>query len=131
MARTLVQALEGISFPCDRTRIVEYARSQDVSSRALEYLEQLPDQQYRNMTELFTALPAKSQRRPKLAVVSRSRPEPAEVRQPEPSLSEASSQQPWQSQPPLWSPLPLMAQWQGLWMHGLETWRRLLFHWAR
>lgn len=136
MARTLVQALEGISFPCDRTRIVEYARGHDVSSRALEYLEQLPEQQYRDMTELFSALPAKSQRRPRLAVVGRTqaRPEPErqperqqrpEQQRPEPEPAQAAPQ------PDSFQPFAAWAQWQSLWLRWFDSCRRLWFPWSR
>lgn len=58
-ARTLVQALEGVSFPCDRSTLIEYARRNNIAPRAMEALQEIPEGQYRDMTQLFTALPAK------------------------------------------------------------------------
>ncbi|MBC7907535.1 MAG: DUF2795 domain-containing protein [Rhodospirillaceae bacterium] len=72
MARTLVQALEGLNFPCDRARIVEYASRNDIAPRAMDFLQRLPEQQYASMAEVFTALPSKGslrKTRPQLNVV--------------------------------------------------------------
>lgn len=59
MARSLVQALEGINFPCNRSSIIEYAKRNDISPRAMDFLERLPDQQYASMGDLFAVLPSK------------------------------------------------------------------------
>lgn len=56
-ARTLVQALEGVSFPCDRAQLIEYARRNSVGNRTLAVLEEIPERQYRDLGEVFTALP--------------------------------------------------------------------------
>ncbi|MBC7908061.1 MAG: DUF2795 domain-containing protein [Rhodospirillaceae bacterium] len=72
MARTLVKALEGLNFPCDRARIMEYASHNDIAPRAMDFLQRLPEQQYASMAELFTALPSKGslrKPRPQLIVV--------------------------------------------------------------
>lgn len=58
-ARTLVQALEGVSFPCDRARLIEYARRNNLATRALAALEEIPERQYRDMGEVFIALPGR------------------------------------------------------------------------
>ncbi len=87
MARSLVQALEGIDFPCDRRRIVDFARRNDIGSRSLNLLEQLPERQYQSMTELFTALPSKAQRRGG----SRPSPEPERQAAAEPAKGEKPS----------------------------------------
>lgn len=68
-ARSLVQALEGIQFPCDRTRLIEYARRQDASPRSMGALQALPDRQFRDMTELFSALPSKHDLRRRATVI--------------------------------------------------------------
>ncbi|MCR6631417.1 MAG: DUF2795 domain-containing protein [Magnetospirillum sp.] len=59
MAETLQQALEGISFPCDRARLIEYARQFNLPPRALAALEEIPQRQYRDLDEVFTVLPAR------------------------------------------------------------------------
>lgn len=56
-AQSLEQALEGMQFPCDRSRLVEYARRNNLSARTLEALEAIPDRQYRDLGELASALP--------------------------------------------------------------------------
>lgn len=65
MTRSLVQALEGISFPCDRSRLMEYARTNDAAARALESLAAIPERQYRDMTEVLSAVPSKTGKRPR------------------------------------------------------------------
>jgi len=59
MTRSLVQALEGISFPCDRERLVEYARTHDAGAKAVAALEEVPEREYRDMTDVLVALPSK------------------------------------------------------------------------
>lgn len=66
-ARSLEQALEGIQFPCDRSRLVEYARRNELAPRSLEALEALPDREYRDLSELFSALPGAKPRRAVIA----------------------------------------------------------------
>ncbi|MGE5515164.1 MAG: DUF2795 domain-containing protein [Bacteroidota bacterium] len=60
-AQTLVQALEGASFPCDRAQLIEYARRNNVAHRTLAALEEIPERQYRDLGEVFTALPGRPQ----------------------------------------------------------------------
>ncbi|MBC7950741.1 MAG: DUF2795 domain-containing protein [Rhodospirillaceae bacterium] len=55
--RSLEHALEGIQFPCDRSRLVEYARRNQLGPHTLEALEAIPDRQYRDFGELVSALP--------------------------------------------------------------------------
>lgn len=59
--QTLVQALEGASFPCDRAQLIEYARRNNVAHRTLAALEEIPERQYRDLGEVFTALPGRPQ----------------------------------------------------------------------
>jgi hypothetical protein len=73
-ARSLVQALEGLEFPCDRSRLIEYARRQELSPRSLDALQALPDRQFRDRTELFSALPSKSDMSRRRATVVRMEP---------------------------------------------------------
>jgi len=56
-APDLVQALEGLSFPCDHDKLIEYARNAQVDEQALATLEELPARQYRDLAELLEALP--------------------------------------------------------------------------
>lgn len=60
-ARTLVQALEGISFPCDRTQLIDYARRNNLSDRTLAVLEEIPEGRYYDLGEVFTVLPGRPQ----------------------------------------------------------------------
>lgn len=98
-AKTLVQALEGVSFPCDRSQLIEYARRSDLGGQTLAALEGIPERQYRDLREVFTALPG--------------RPQP----QPQPQ-QEASA--PGEEFPP---PVPAVMEW---WMNG---WRQVLMPW--
>lgn len=149
MAQTLVQALEGINFPCNRARIVEYARQHDIAPRAMEFLNQLPDQQYRDMTELFRALPSKSSRSARPAVSPQPRQQAEEQRVTEQQAAaeaqqgeEDEVQQAWmedEAAPPTaeqWAAMPglpqsafdlgagqlcrMSLQWQQLWLEGLN-----------
>lgn len=56
-ARTLVQALEGVHFPCDRAQLLDYARRNNVEGDTLAVLEEIPEGRYRDLGEVFTALP--------------------------------------------------------------------------
>lgn len=56
-ADIVVQALEGMSFPCDRAQLLEYARQNNLDEETLEVLKAIPDGSYRDLGELFTALP--------------------------------------------------------------------------
>lgn len=57
--RTLVQALEGVNFPCDRAQLLDYARRNELGEGTLEVLEAIPDRSYRDLSEVFTALPGR------------------------------------------------------------------------
>ncbi len=155
MARTLVQALEGIHFPADKSSIIEYAQRQEIAARALGHLEQLPDRQYKDMTELFSALPSKRQIRFKVVQPphrqrneeSRAEPEPehGQARDQAESAPEATAEgnepppgengQAWR--PVDWTP-PLMGGqlWQQPFGQGFDQmvqvatcWQRLWLDW--
>ncbi|HLO77572.1 MAG TPA: DUF2795 domain-containing protein [Magnetospirillum sp.] len=83
-ARNLVQALEGVSFPCDRARLIEYARNNNLASRALAALEEIPERQYRDLGEVFTALPGRVQ---PATAASAEEAEPAPEHEPEPEAA--------------------------------------------
>lgn len=55
--QTLVQALEGVFFPCDRAQLIDYARRNNLGDSTLAVLEEIPERQYRDLDELFTVLP--------------------------------------------------------------------------
>lgn len=59
MARNIVQALAGIDFPCELSRIVEYARRNELSGRAMENLQQLPERQFCSLDDLLSSLPGR------------------------------------------------------------------------
>lgn len=121
MAHTLVQALEGIAFPCDRSRIMDYARTNNAESRALDLLEQIPEQQYRSMTELLTALPSKRQRRTAIHTPAPPAGEPAPVA-PEPqgeTLAEAGPAA-GEAMPEPLDPVRMAWQWQSWWLDMVE-----------
>lgn len=126
-ARTLVEALEGAQFPCDRAQLLEYARRNNVDDHTLAVLEEIPERRYRDLAELSTAL---------------SSPQPFPLPQTESELAAG-----------LLPPLPAPLEW---WMNGwrqmmipldlaahclrgsAETWpqwlrlgRRLWFPWAK
>jgi hypothetical protein len=128
MSIKLVQALEGISFPCDRGQIVEYARTKGASSQALGLLETLPERHYGSMTDLFTALPSKTQRRktpgarPATQAVALS-DEPAQRREQEAEEggddSEPQADIPFASAP--FNPMQMFAPWHSLWLNWMNT----------
>lgn len=62
-ARTLVQALEGVHFPCDRAQLLDYARRNNLGEGTLEVLEAIPDRKYSDLAEVFTALPGRPSQR--------------------------------------------------------------------
>lgn len=101
MARSLVQALEGIDFPCDRSKLMEYARTNDAAAKALDSLAAIPERQYANMTEVLTAVPSKTGRyrsagmapqpQPRAQPQSQPRqPEPEPAPPPQPDLGEVA-----------------------------------------
>ncbi len=63
MARNIIQALEGIAFPTDRSRLVDYARRNNLTSRSLSALQAMPQRNYASMADVLAALPSKSQMR--------------------------------------------------------------------
>jgi hypothetical protein len=54
--RDAAKALEGIDFPANRDQIVEYARQHNVTQDVLEWLRNLPDQQFSNMADVFKGI---------------------------------------------------------------------------
>jgi len=146
-ARSLVQALEGLEFPCDRSRLIEYARRQEASPRSLDALHALPDRQFRDMTELFSALPSKSDMSRRRATVVRMEPRPQPEHEERPHQEKSGDFTEIAVPPPVAAPLQndpydpvdqhmdLAMQW---WRWSAEMWpewvrmtQRLWFPWMR
>lgn len=130
-ARSLVQALEGVQFPCDRAWLMEYARRQEVGQRSLEALEAIPDREYRNLNELFSALPSKSEMR--RATMVRGEQETMEAGRKAQESQQQDSQQ--QETDEVINPMEATMQ---LWLCGMQVWpewvrlsQRLWFPWIR
>lgn len=99
MARSLVQALEGIAFPCDRSKLIEYARTNDAASRAIDSLAAIPERQYANMTEVLSEVPSKTGRR-RVAHPQGLQPEPEPT--PHPDFGEVAPS-PQEIGPAMWT----------------------------
>lgn len=56
------QTLAGIDFPCDRSKIVEYARTHNATNEVIEALSGMPDDQYTSMADVFKGLGSQNQR---------------------------------------------------------------------
>lgn len=56
LMREAAKALEGVNFPADRDKIVEYARSRNLGGEALNWLENLPNEQYTSMADVFKGI---------------------------------------------------------------------------
>lgn len=123
--RSLEQALEGMQFPSDRSGVVEYARRHEVAPRSLEALEAIPDREYRDLAELFSALPPKGE-------AGRRRGGQARPGQEE---AEGAQQPEAEAQAPVLDPMDAVMQ---MWRLGVEVWpewvrlsQRLWFPWMR
>ncbi len=51
--RELAKHLEGIDFPANKQKMVEYARSKGASQDLCNQIEGLPDEQYTSMADVF------------------------------------------------------------------------------
>ncbi len=51
--RELAKSLDGIDFPADKNRIAEYAQKKGASQELVERINQLPDEQYTSMADVF------------------------------------------------------------------------------
>jgi hypothetical protein len=60
-SKTLVQALEGARFPCDRAQLLDYARRHHVPDDTLEVLAAIPERRYRDLGEVFVVLPPRAE----------------------------------------------------------------------
>lgn len=111
-ARTLVQALEGVSFPCDRAQLIDYARRNNLGNRTLAVLEEIPERQYRDLGEVFTALPGRPQPRRDTRSEADEHEEPEEQEE-QPETGTLSGM----------APMPAPLEW---WLNG---WRQALLPW--
>ncbi len=57
----IAQALAGINFPCNKNSIVEYARRNNASQKALEAIERLPSAEYSSMADVFKGVGEENQ----------------------------------------------------------------------
>lgn len=51
--RELAKHLEGIDFPANKQKIVEYARSKGANEEIVKGLNGLPDEEYTSMADVF------------------------------------------------------------------------------
>lgn len=158
MAQSLVQALDGLSFPCDRARVLAFADEHDISPRARDFLRRLPEQQYASMGELFAVLPSKgSLRKAGQELGQGLAPEPSPPQSPVAAAPEMPEDQ-WDEEPkqdlPAMTggrqaqpteparksgvaafggldPFGLASQWQQAWLKGVESYTRLFMPWLR
>lgn len=49
----VAQALGGIDFPADKKKMLEYARSHGADPQVLQLIEQMPEEQYTSMADVF------------------------------------------------------------------------------
>lgn len=144
---SLVQALEGLDFPCDRAHVLEFADEHDISPRARDFLRRLPEQQYASMGELFAVLPSKgSLRKARQDLGPDFAPGPSAPHSAGAAARENQEDQ-WDEepgQPPSvpaqdpgmaafagLDPFGLTSQWQQAWLKGVESYTRLFMPWLR
>ena len=53
---TIAQVLEGIEFPVTRDEILEYAGEMDAPEDVLHTLEELPDDEFQSLAEVWDAV---------------------------------------------------------------------------
>ncbi|MGE5548038.1 MAG: DUF2795 domain-containing protein [Solirubrobacterales bacterium] len=51
--RELAKSLEGIDFPANKQKLVEYARSHGAKQEIIDQLGGMPDEQYTSMADVF------------------------------------------------------------------------------
>lgn len=114
MPRPLAQSLEGLSFPCDRSRLIEYARRNNAGSKALDLLDAIPAREYASLTEVLSAVPSKSEARHRMP---QAEPEAVEGRpEPVPDTARAGERESSPADP---------------WSRLTRTWLRAWFPWLR
>ena len=115
-ARTLVQALEGVHFPCDRAQLLDYARRNNLGEGTLAVLEEIPERNYQDLGEVFTALPGTAAPRPQRRQ--------AQTREPDQRRQDAEA--PEQAGPAGDDAPPMLAPMEW-WMNG---WRQMMMPWV-
>lgn len=127
-ARTLVQALEGMSFPCDRARLIDYARRNNVASRTLAALEEIPERQYHDLSEVFTVLPG----RPRQTTEALPGEPPAEEMAPELPVPLEWWLQSWQQAVLPWEVAShCLRSSAEVWPQWIRLGQRLMFPWSK
>lgn len=120
-ARTLVQALEGVHFPCDRAQLLDYARRNNLGEGTLAVLEEIPERRYQDLGEVFTALPGTAAPRPQPRRQAHAEPR----REPELRRDEAEEPPPEEAGPAGENFPPMLAPMEW-WMNG---WRQMMMPW--
>lgn len=59
--RELAKNLEGIDFPANRTKLVEWARGHGASEETINQLNDMPDEEYTSMADVFKGFSLKGQ----------------------------------------------------------------------
>ncbi|MBW7851448.1 MAG: DUF2795 domain-containing protein [Rhodospirillales bacterium] len=59
--REVARQLEGIDFPCDKQKLVEYARRKGANQDTVSVLEQLPNERYTSMADVFKGIGMENQ----------------------------------------------------------------------
>ena len=50
---SVAQALEGIDFPVNKTKLVEYARNKKADPEVVKVIEGMPEEEYTSMADVF------------------------------------------------------------------------------
>ena len=50
---TIAQALSGVGFPANKKDLVEHARKNNADNDVIEALNEIPDEQYSSMADVF------------------------------------------------------------------------------
>lgn len=51
--RDLAHSLEGIDFPCNKQKLVEWAQSHGAKQELVDQIQGMPDEQYTSMADVF------------------------------------------------------------------------------
>ncbi|MEW5729698.1 MAG: DUF2795 domain-containing protein [Pseudomonadota bacterium] len=49
----VAQALQGIDFPADKRKLVDYARRNNTDRDVMQVIERMPDEHYASMADVF------------------------------------------------------------------------------
>lgn len=59
--RDLAHNLEGIDFPANKQKLVEYARNKGAGDEIIRQIEAMPDEEYTSMADVFKGFGMKQQ----------------------------------------------------------------------